>query len=271
MAGATNNPATSNSVTMVVTAPVTPAVSIASNDANNTICSGQSITFTATPTNGGSTPTYQWQVNGSNVGTNSATYTTTGLTTGAVVTCTMTSSNTCVTTSTANSSSITVTVNPTPSTPTITQNGVVLTSSSATGNPWYLNGVLIPGATGQSYTATANGNYTVVVTSNGCASSASAASTVSTISVDENDPYLTVIYPNPTNGNFTVSFNANSSEKYTLRIYNDIGQIVVSEVINNHNGAYSKAIELGDKASGVYTLTLTNGKVETTKKIVIQK
>jgi hypothetical protein len=271
MAGATNNPATSNSVTMVVTAPVTPAVSIASNDANNTICSGQSITFTATPTNGGSTPTYQWQVNGSNVGTNSATYTTTGLTTGAVVTCTMTSSNTCVTTSTANSSSITVTVNPTPSTPTITQNGVVLTSSSATGNQWYLNGVLIPGATGQSYTATANGNYTVVVTSNGCASSASAASTVSTISVDENDPYLTVIYPNPTNGNFTVSFNANSSEKYTLRIYNDIGQIVVSEVINNHNGAYSKAIELGDKASGVYTLTLTNGKVETTKKIVIQK
>jgi hypothetical protein len=271
MAGATNNPATSNSVTMVVTAPVTPAVSIASNDANNTICSGQSITFTATPTNGGSTPTYQWQVNGSNVGTNSATYTTTGLTTGAVVTCTMTSSNTCVTTSTANSSSITVTVNPTPSTPTITQNGVVLTSSSATGNQWYLNGVLIPGATSQTYTATTNGNYTVVVTSNGCASSASAVSTVSTVTVDENDPYLTVIYPNPTNGNFTVSFNANSSEKYTLRIYNDIGQIVVSEVINNHNGAYSKAIELGDKASGVYTLTLTNGKVETTKKIVIQK
>ena len=53
-------------------APV--SVSIASDAPLNTICAGTLVTFTATPTNGG-TPSYQWLLNGGNVGTNSATYT----------------------------------------------------------------------------------------------------------------------------------------------------------------------------------------------------
>jgi hypothetical protein len=40
------------------------------------ICGGGTLTFTANPTNGGSSPSYQWKVNGGNVGTNSATYST---------------------------------------------------------------------------------------------------------------------------------------------------------------------------------------------------
>jgi hypothetical protein len=40
-----------------------------------------------------------------------------------------------------------------PPTPVITQHGDTLTSSADAGNLWYLEGVLIPGATGKEYVA----------------------------------------------------------------------------------------------------------------------
>ena len=45
---------------------------------------------------------------------------------------------------------------------------VTLTSSSATGNQWFLNNAIIPGATASTYAATATGSYTVQVTSGAC-------------------------------------------------------------------------------------------------------
>ncbi|WP_162426285.1 HYR domain-containing protein [Pontibacter pudoricolor] len=50
---------------------------------------------------------------------------------------------------------------------------VTLTSSATTGNQWYRNGVLLSGATNQSFTASESGSYTVIVTANGCSSTAS--------------------------------------------------------------------------------------------------
>ncbi len=52
---------------------VIPSVNLAINTAD-TICSGNSTTFTATGTNGGTTPTYIWQVNGATVGTDSSAF-----------------------------------------------------------------------------------------------------------------------------------------------------------------------------------------------------
>ena len=89
---------------------VTPSVSIASNDADNSITTGTSVTFTATPTNGGSTPQYQWKKGSTNVGTNSATYTDAALANGDVITCVLTSSDACASPTTATSAGITMTV-----------------------------------------------------------------------------------------------------------------------------------------------------------------
>ena len=59
-----------------------------------------------------------------------------------------------------------------------TGNTVTLTSSSATGNQWYLNGNPIGGATNQTYDAGNAGGYTVIVTINGCSSASSATHNV---------------------------------------------------------------------------------------------
>ena len=80
-------------------------------------------------------------------------------------------------------------------TPTITQNFGVLTSSAATGNQWYLNGTISAGATGNTYTMTQNGVYTVVVTSGGCTAT-SAATNVTHLGIDElTEANSLVIYP----------------------------------------------------------------------------
>ena len=107
----TGSPATSNAITTTVNANQPASVSIASSDADNTICTGTSVTFTATPTNGGTTPSYQWKLNGTNVGTNSATYTTSGLVNGDAVTVVMTSNaSPCLTGSPVTSNGITTAV-----------------------------------------------------------------------------------------------------------------------------------------------------------------
>jgi len=160
---------TSNSVTITITAPVAPAVSIVASA--TTICSGNSVTFTATPTNGG-TPSYQWKLNGGNVGTNSATYTSAGLANNDVVTCVMTSSLTCATTPNATSNSITMTVNTTvtPSIVIVASSSTICAGESVTftvtqtngGTPtyqWMLNGGNV-GTNSNTYTnsALANGD-----------------------------------------------------------------------------------------------------------------
>jgi|GEM_PF-1694287 len=106
---ATGSPATSNTVTMIVNATSAVSVSIAAVPSGS-IAAGTSVTFTATPTNGGSTPAYQWKVNGSNMGTNSSTYTTTALANGDVITCVLTSNISCPSGSPATSNSIAMTV-----------------------------------------------------------------------------------------------------------------------------------------------------------------
>ncbi|MFN8349194.1 MAG: T9SS type A sorting domain-containing protein [Spirosomataceae bacterium] len=96
---------------------------------------------------------------------------------GGSTTVTFTYTSTCVPLSTTCQATFTV---PTCSaTPTISTNdptafcpgsSVTLTSDAVSGNQWYVNGNPIDGATNQSYSATAAGNYTVVVTVSGCAS-----------------------------------------------------------------------------------------------------
>ncbi|HLP20435.1 MAG TPA: LamG-like jellyroll fold domain-containing protein, partial [Chitinophagales bacterium] len=108
---ATSSPATSNAISMTVNPNLPVSVTIGASPAG-AVCSGTNVTFTATPTNGGSTPVYQWKKNGNNVGTNSTTYSDAGLVSGDVITCVLTSNAACATGSPATSNAISATVHP---------------------------------------------------------------------------------------------------------------------------------------------------------------
>ncbi len=95
-----NNPATSNSITMVVYQNFPVSITISPNA--DTVCAGSTVTFTAYPIHGGTTPSYQWKLNGANAGTNNFVYSFIP-NDGDLVSCILTSSDTCVTNNPASS------------------------------------------------------------------------------------------------------------------------------------------------------------------------
>jgi PKD repeat protein len=155
--------------------------------------------------------------------------------------------------------------------PTITINGAVLTSSATTGNQWYLNGVLIFGATGQNYTFTQNGIYTVRVTAGGCSSPFSADFEVTTAGIEEFLAGNTLmIYPNPNKGEFNISFNTQTKKNYQLFVYNSIGQIVYQKAIIAVYGKYMQSIDLKNCSKGIYLLSLSDDKGNAVKKVLVE-
>ena len=132
-----------------------PSPAVAITASADSICVGAAVTFTAIPDSGGASPIYQWMVNGVNSGTGAATYTTSGLTSNDVISCTMISDAVCVLTAVvvSNDLSVVVTAIPVtgvsvaPSASSICQDSVVVftaTPSNGGGNPayqWTINGV----------------------------------------------------------------------------------------------------------------------------------
>jgi uncharacterized protein (TIGR02145 family) len=103
-----NNPALSNSILMIINSVLIVNISI--NPSSNPVCAGSSVTFTATPVNGGTAPSYQWKVNGINTGTNSPVYSYVPLN-GDQVNCELTSSVDCPLTNPITSNTLLMTTN----------------------------------------------------------------------------------------------------------------------------------------------------------------
>ena len=78
------------------------------------------------------------------------------------------------------------------------------------------------------------------------------------------------VYPNPNNGSFTLSINANVAD-LTIKITDMQGRVVYASVENNVNAGFVKQISLDTQSSGMYLMhIITNGEQQT-KKISVQK
>ena len=116
-------------VTMTVNSTSTPSVSISANPGIS-VCTGTSVTFTAAQTNGGSAPSYQWNVGGSNVGDGTINHTYIP-SHGDVITVTMTSNALCASSTTA-SNQVTMTVSPASAGGSIAGSATVCTGTNST-------------------------------------------------------------------------------------------------------------------------------------------
>jgi len=182
------------SVTVFINPTVSPTVAI-SNDAGGTICTGSVVTFSATPTNGGASPSYQWFVNGVGV-TTAPTYSYAPVN-GDLVRVVITSSS-CASPDTG-SATVTVTVssgvtpsvsiNATPGFTVCSGSDVTLVAMPTNGGTapayiWTKNGINV--ATGPAYTFTPlSGDLVSVrlISNHPCRTADTVVSTTSTITV----------------------------------------------------------------------------------------
>ncbi len=255
------------------TLPVSVLISASANPVN----AGTSVTFTAAPTNGGTTPAYQWKVNGTVVpGATLSTYSYVPANNDAV-TCVLTSNATCVTGNPATSNVINMVVNPlVPLTTTLqnltvsgtqcfnasqtitvagegtlftVQNGGSATMIAGENIIYYPGTTVEPGGYLHGYTAL-GGPYCIVTDK-------ASVVTADNEPVVKRESNFFRIYPNPTTGTFTLTLNGYvPSEKINVEVFNMKGEVISStEMVDEFKHEFS----LAGKPAGLYLVKVISG------------
>lgn len=247
------------------------------NPINQQFCGGKVAYFNVTATDGGTNPSYQWKVNGIDVGTNQNTYSTTTLQNNDVVSCYLTSNASCVNSPYASASVTVSVVTPTVLSVTITTDNLTICAGdsitlNATGlnvnsqypyYNWTFNGNTIQGGnTGQvsgpvlTHTPTESGVYVCNLsdgegchTTNGSVASNTIAVTVlpqpCNLGIDAFEISGLNYYPNPVKEKLTISAKELISN---ITIYTISGQKVLFMNVNSD----ATALNLSNLSSGTY-------------------
>lgn len=144
---------------------------------------------------------------------------------------------------------VSVTVNPIPAMPAVAVNGFTLNTSSYTTYQWNLDGQPIPGATTDTWTAAANGNYTVTVgNANGCTVTSLPVSVSGASVSNVNAAAKSVfIYPNPATNMVWVR----ASEKVNIELYSIEGRLLA-------RAKEAASLDISKFANGVYMIHITD-------------
>ncbi len=217
---------------------------------NTTICSGQTASLTA-----GGANTYSWS--------NSASGSTVALTPGTTTSYTVTgTSSNC-----SNTAVVSISVNPLPVVTATSSSSAIclgesatLTTSGATSYVWDSGS----NATSIVVNPTLTTTYTVTGTdANSCSNKATIVQTVNEctgLTKVSNAGVNVNLYPNPTNGNFTIQLENAAS----VKILNGIGEVVYTANLTIGENDFN----LHNQPSGIYFVQLKQGNQSKTLKVV---
>jgi len=79
------------------------------------------------------------------------------------------------------------------------------------------------------------------------------------------------IFPNPTDGLFTVRVKSENNEQVNLKIINSLGLEVYSENNISLDKTFETEVNLSNYSEGLYYINLYSNEVNFLKKIIIQK
>ena len=77
------------------------------------------------------------------------------------------------------------------------------------------------------------------------------------------------IYPNPSDGIFSVSFTTKQVDSYLISITNALGEIVYKETLDAFTGDYLKKVNIAEFGKGVYLVNISNSNKEIVRKVMI--
>ena len=279
-----------DSALIIVNPNVIPSVSVAASP-GDTLCNGSLATFTASGVNGGSSPIYQWAVNGINTVTG-ATYSYYPADND-VVSAVLTSNAACASPDTAAVSKTMFVITPTmiPIIEIIASPGYYVSMGQAdtltalvTGagaSPtyqWYLNGIELVATTSATLIREFNDNDSVscVVTGNGeCALSSFNAVRihVSNTGVPQVAGAGEIqLAPNPNKGTFTIQGPWRGDELVIAEVSDMLGQTLYKNDVTAISGTINAQILLGNNlASGMYLLSLKSASGSKVLHFVVQQ
>ncbi len=168
---------------------------------------------------------------------------------------------------------ITVFADPPQGALTINGNEVEVTNAAGYDIQWYLDGVLVSGATSSTYSPSMSGACTVELTdpATGC-SSLSAPITVVLSAVENalSEASVLSLFPNPANAKAFLDIQFESSQEVEIEIMDALGRTVSNQVYNNQIGQQRYELNLIGLSNSLYfvQIRLSNGS-QMTKRLLV--
>ena len=238
-----------NRVAVTATTAEKTAVTL-SPAANATVCDGGTLTLTGAAA--GTNPFYEWLRNGLVIANeNRATFTATN--TGLYQV--RATPNGCLPTL---SQGVTIT-SKTAEKPTITLNGLMLTSVAAQSYQWFLDSRLLPNATRQSFEAIQTGNYSVRANVNGCGELLSADIFVMITALASKPNAGLRLYPNPVQNVVQIDYlSPEPTAQLQVLVYDVSGRKVYSEQMKKSDNYFSTNLNVSSLNNGTFFAVITN-------------